>query len=131
MVNLMVVSARELAERERKRLEIRKTTYKAILEQFPRKLSNSAALGNHTVILTVPRFMIGFPVYDVPTATTYIQRQLDRLGYKTQRALENTIHVSWARPEPVNKVVVIDHSDEPSLASLARTAQKIRSKTKH
>jgi hypothetical protein len=126
----MVVSARELAERERKRLDIRKATYKAILEQFSRKLSNSATLGSHTVILTVPRFVIGFPVYDVPAATVYIQRQLDRLGYKTQRTLENSIHVSWAKPEPTNKTVVIDHSEEPSLASLARTAQRIRSKSK-
>ena len=129
----MVVSARQLADRERKRLDGRKATYKAILEQFSRKISNAATLGAHDVMLTTPTFIIGFPAYDVPTATTYLERQLSRLGYQVRRAMPHVIHVSWARPVPSTHAVVIDHSADhdvqlPTLANLAKTAQKIRSR---
>lgn len=125
----MVVSARQLADRERKRLDIRKATYKAILEQFSRKISNVASLGGHDVMLTTPTFLIGFPAYDVNTATSYLERQLSRLGYSTRRAMPTVIHVTWEKPVPSNKPVVIDHSHDeelPSLMNLAKTAQKIR-----
>jgi len=130
-----LVSARELAERERKRLDVKKSTYRAILEQFSRKISNGAVLGNHEVILTTPRFMIGFPAYDVIRATAYLQRQLDKLGYSTRRVMPHVIHVTWKRPQSTGPVI-IDHSHEeqqqqlPTLANLAKTAQKIRSKHK-
>jgi hypothetical protein len=127
----MIVSARELAERERKRLEIKKSTYKAILEQFSRKISSAAALGSHNLILTTPNFQIGFPMYDVSVATAYLQRQLNRLGYITRIVTPTSIHVSWSKPEPTVHTVIIDHStdeDMSGLANLARTANKIRSK---
>jgi hypothetical protein len=125
-----LVSARELAEREKKRLDVKKATYRAILEQFSRKISNGATLGNHEVMLTVPQFMIGFPVYNVPIATAYIQRQLDRLGYTTRRVMPSVIQVTWSKPVMKNVPVIIDHShdDVPSLMNLAKTAQKIRAK---
>ena len=128
----MVVSARQLADRERKRLDGRKATYKAILEQFSRKISSAASLGAHDLMLTTPTFVIGFPAYDVTTATTYLERQLGRLGYSTRRTMHTVIHVSWDRPKSSNHAVVIDHSNDehqlPSLANLAKAAQKIRSR---
>jgi hypothetical protein len=128
----MVVSARQLADRERKRLDGRKATYKAILEQFSRKISNAATLGAHDIMLTTPTFVIGFPAYDVTAATSYLERQLGRLGYTTRRTMHTVIHVSWDRPKASNHVTVIDHSNDehqlPSLANLAKAAQKIRSR---
>jgi hypothetical protein len=78
--------------------------------------------------------MIGFPAYDVIRATAYLQRQLDKLGYSTRRVMPHVIHVSWKRPQSTGPVI-IDHSHEeqqqlPTLANLAKTAQKIRSKHK-
>lgn len=127
----MVVSAKELAERERKRLDVKKATYRAILEQFSRKISNASTLGHHEVLLTTPRFVIGFPAYDHEVATAYLGRQLTRLGYKARLTTPMSIHVSWEKPVPSNHVVVIDHSHEeqlPTLANLHKTAQSIRSK---
>lgn len=128
------VSARELAERERKRLDVKKATYRAILEQFSRKISNAATLGKRELTLTTPQFMIGYPAYNVIQATDYIQRQLGRLGYTARRALPNALHVQWpgASSSTASRApVVIDHSveeDLPSLTNLAKTAQSIRSR---
>lgn len=83
-------------------------------------------------MLTTPTFVIGFPAYDVTAATSYLERQLGRLGYSTRRTMHTVIHVSWDRPKASNHAVVIDHSNDdqqlPSLANLAKTAQKIRSR---
>jgi hypothetical protein len=48
--------------------------------------------------------------------------------------MPHVIHVSWKRPQSTGPVI-IDHSHEeqqqlPTLANLAKTAQKIRSKHK-
>jgi hypothetical protein len=127
----MVVSARALAERERKKLDIKKSIYRAILEQFSRKISNVATLGGHETILTTPNFLVGFPAYDVQIATSYLVRQLTRLGFKVHRTLPTSVQVSWDRPVPSSHVTFIDHGQDdhlPTLANLHKTAQTIRAK---
>jgi hypothetical protein len=66
----------------------------------------------------------------------YIQRQLDRLGYKVIKVARGTLGVSWGDTKPKGPVV-IDHSAEeestrsialPSLANLQKTAAKLRGK---
>lgn len=127
----MIVSAKALADREKKRLDVKKSTYRAILEQFSRKISNAATLGMHEVFLTTPRFVIGFPAYDVELASAYLGRQLVRLGYKVEQAAPLTVRITWDKPTPSTRAVVIDHSNDqelPTLANLRKTAQSIRSK---
>ena len=131
----MLVSAQNLAEREHKRLEVRKATYKAILEQLCRKIKSASELGERSLFVTIPPFTIGYPAYEIETTTAYIQRQLGRLGYKVIKVAQGTLGVSWcAKPKGP---VIIDHSVEeestrsislPSLANLQKTAAKLRGK---
>jgi len=130
-----MISAQELALREKKRLEGRKLTYKAILEHLCRKIQHASSLGEKSTFLEVPPFMIGFPAYDHAVATAYIQRQLDRLGYKVAR-IGGTLGVSWGSDVKTKEPVLIDHSrDEesrfielPALANLQKTARHLRTK---
>jgi hypothetical protein len=130
-----MISAQNLAEREHKRLEVRKATYKAILEQLCRKIKSASELGERSLFVTIPPFTIGYPAYEIETTTVYIQRQLERLGYKVIKVAQATLGVSWcAKPKGP---VIIDHSVEeestrsislPSLANLQKTAAKLRGK---
>lgn len=127
----MIVTARTLAEREKKRLDIKKAIYRAILEQFSRKISNVATLGGHETLVTTPQFLVGFPTYNVEVATMYLERQLVRLGYTVHRTMPTTLHVRWAKPVASTHVTVIDHHQDdhlPTLANLHKTAQSIRAK---
>lgn len=129
-----MISAQTLAAREHKRLEVRKATYKAILEQICRKIKSASELGERSVFLTIPPFTIGYPAYDIETTTAYIQRQLVRLGYNVIKVAQGTLGVSWGDTKPKGPVV-IDHSTDgeetrnislPSLANLQKTAAKLR-----
>jgi hypothetical protein len=131
-----MISAQNLAEREHKRLEVRKATYKAILEQLCRKIKAASELGERSLFLTIPPFTIGYPAYESDSTTVYIQRQLDRLGYKVIKVARGTLGVSWGDTKPRGPVI-IDHSVEeestrsiefPSLANLQKTAAKLRGK---
>jgi hypothetical protein len=131
-----MISAQNLADRERKRLEVRKATYKAILEQLCRKIKAASELGERSLFLTIPPFTIGYPAYEIETTTAYIQRQLGRLGYKVIKVAQGTLGVSWGDTKPKGPVI-IDHSVEeettrsislPSLANLQKTAAKLRGK---
>lgn len=129
-----MISAQDLAEKERKKNEVRKATYKALLEQLCRKIKNASELGEKSMFLTVPPFLVGYPAYDIDVTTAYLQRQLDRLGYKVIKVTQGTLGVSWGDKKPKGPVV-IDHSEEetrsitlPSLANLQKTAAKIRAK---
>ena len=131
-----MISAQNLAERDHKRLEVRKATYKAILEQLCRKIKAASELGERSLFLTIPPFTIGYPAYEIESTTAYIQRQLDRLGYKVIKVAQGTLGVSWGDTKPKGPVI-IDHSAEeestrnislPSLANLQKTAAKLRGK---
>ena len=128
-----MISAQDLAEQEKKKLEIRKATYKAILEHMCRKIKHASELGDKSVFLQVPPFLIGYPAYDHASATDYIQRQLSRLGYQAIKVHQGTLGVTWGDIKVKNTTVVIDHSNDdephlPSLANLQKTAARLRGK---
>lgn len=126
----MALSAKQVVASEKKREDVKKEYYKALLEQFCRKIKVASELGNKDTILTVPQFLIGFPIYDLPTTVTYMCRQLTRLGYSVHLVGPLDIRVQW------HKAVSFDTETEkeiaqpdiylPSLVNLKKAAQKLR-----
>jgi hypothetical protein len=123
----MVISAKEIAANEKLRRDVRKETYKALLEQFSRKIKTQSEIGNKFTDLTVPPFLIGFPRYNIPKTAEYMVRQLVRLGYTVQRTGPINLRISWGRA-PSASVSVEDVPEDilPGLANLQKTAQKLR-----
>jgi hypothetical protein len=122
------MQANEIIALEKKRKDVRKETYKAMLDQFSRKIRTSSELGYDHAILKVPPFMVGFPKYDLSKAVSYMSRQLTRLGYIVQLVGPLDIKVRWKAKLNVEKE---KESEEPatyfpSLINLQKTAQKLR-----
>jgi len=120
-----MISAQDIAVQEHKKLEVRKATYRVILEQLCRKIKNASNLGERSIFLQVPPFVVGYPVYDIGKATEYTQRQLTRLGYKVIKVSHGTLGITWGE-KPKNATVIIDHGELPSLANLQKTAAKLK-----
>jgi hypothetical protein len=126
------MQAREIVAREKKRTDVLKETYKALLEQFSRRIKTSSDLGQKSSILTVPPFIVGFPKYDMARAVMYMCRQLERLGYTVNLVGPFDIKVEWAaRKSAVEDIPVEDAAPDvyfPSLVNLHKAAGKIRVK---
>lgn len=123
------LSAKEIATMEKARADVKKETYRAILQQFSRKIRTSYELGRREAVLTVPPFVVGYPRYDIAKAVVYMARQLIRLGYQVELAGPVDIRVQWVRAD----VMLGEEREEqepvdilPGLVNLQKTAQKLR-----
>lgn len=118
-----MLTAKELAEKDRQRQNYKKETYKVILEQFLRKVKANFELGLKTAQVTVPPLVIGYPRYDLAKAVVYLHRQLVRLGYRVENTGPYDMNISWAQkvqdPETIEPEI-----EFPSLINLKKTAQK-------
>ena len=122
-------SAKETLAREKKKANVKKEYYKALLEQFGRKIRSSVELGHREAVVTVPPFVVGYPKYDLPTTVTYMARQLARLGYRVDLIGPLDLRVQW-RHTRVEQDEEAETDDPvtflPSLVNLQKTAQKLR-----
>lgn len=122
-----MISAKQIAALEKKRDEARKEYYKALLEQFCRKIKASVERGERYAILTVPTFLVGFPRYDLSTTVMYMCRQLQRLGYIVNLVGPLDIRVQWSNVKPEEELEMQEPEVFlPSLANLKKTAEKLR-----
>ena len=126
------MTAKQIAAIEKKRDEARKEYYKALLEQFCRKIKASVERGERHAILTVPTFLVGFPRYDLSMTVTYMCRQLQRLGYVVNLVGPLDIRVQWSTAKPEEELEIQEPEVFlPSLANLKKTAEKLRITKKH
>jgi hypothetical protein len=123
------VTAKEMAALEKARQNVKKETYKALLDQFSRKIRTSHELGLKSALLTVPPFVVGFPRYDLPKAVPYLCRQLQKLGYTVDMSGPVSFRVRWdRRSRAVQEEPAEDQTMDllPGLVNLQKMAQKIR-----
>jgi hypothetical protein len=124
-----IASAKEMLAAEKKRASAKKEYYKALLEQFSRKIKHSVELGKRDALLTIPTFLVGYPKYDLAATVVYMSRQLGRLGYKVEMVGPLDLKVTWrnTRPEQDEEAETSDPGIFlPSLVNLQKTAQKLR-----
>jgi hypothetical protein len=120
------LSARDIATQEKKRLDIKKEIYRAILDQFSRKIKSSFDLGFKSTVLVVPAFMIGYPRYEIGPAVKYMGRQLVRLGYHVTVAGPVSYEVSWSKAKPAEEEIAEPEFEFPSLMNLKKSAAKYK-----
>jgi hypothetical protein len=134
-----MISAGDIAERERARNSIRKNTYKHILEQFSRKVQAAAERRERSATLQVPPMVLGFPMYPYDEALWYLRRQLVLSGYQVQQGPEPGQYiVRWdraaktapARSQRLDVEPVPEPGDDlfSGLANMQKVAAKLRGK---
>jgi hypothetical protein len=90
-----LVAASELQKAEAQRKQIKKETYKKILDQISKKIQTISESKGTNTFVTVPPLVVGFPIYNRSTAAVYIERQLKNAGYYVRRVSEYDIYVDW------------------------------------
>jgi len=90
-----MISIDDVTKIDDKRKQLRKEIYTKIYEQFSTKIRQSVELGHKQIFLTVPGFLLGYPVFDRGLAAKYIARQFTLGGFTVQLVTDHDIYVSW------------------------------------
>lgn len=131
----MIVSAKDLEDKNTLKKNARKELYTRILTQLCRKIQMYHELGRTECAVDIPEFIFGYPTYDLYNMTVYMHRQLTRLKYRASVLEIGRLYIAWG-PKPQKKVVVKKTTadkadldgDLPSLANLKKAADELRKK---
>ena len=121
-----MISINDVTKYDEKRKQIKKEIYKKIYEQFSSKIKQSIEFGHKQIFLTIPAFLIGYPIFDRSLAARYVARQFTLGGFTTQIISDHEIYVSWYVPKKKKEVVKEDDGDFPNLMNLKKMANKYR-----
>jgi hypothetical protein len=122
-----MISIDDVTKIDEKRKQIRKEIYTKIYEQFSSKIKQSVELGHKQLFLSVPSFLIGYPVFDRSAAARYIARQFVLGGFTVKLVSDHDIYVSWAIPKKKKeKRDSEEDGDFPNLMNLKKMANKYR-----
>jgi len=120
----------EIRKLDEKKLKLKKELYKSIYAQFERKIRRAVEMGQKSIVLRVPAFVVGYPPFDVEAATRYMHRQFTRGGFVVQTVTTADLLVSWeVRKKRAQKTNVSDDDDLsefPSLMNLRKVANQWR-----
>ena len=125
----------EIHQREKKRQDVRKATYKEIYEQATRKVRRSVDVGAHYAMFEIPSFVMGMPSFDRSKALLYIKRQFENGGFNVTHVSGWELMISWSKPrqqqqqqqqhsEPQSQQG--DDSDFSSFINLRKTAERLK-----
>ena len=122
-----MISIDDVTKIDEKRKQIRKEIYTKIYEQFSSKIKQSVELGHKQLFLSVPSFLIGYPVFDRSAAARYIARQFVLGGFTVKLVSDHDIYVSWVIPKKKKeKKDTEEDGDFPNLMNLKKMANKYR-----
>jgi hypothetical protein len=135
-MKLEVVSADELERKNEVKREFKKEVLVRILNMLCKKISFAYSLGKTDTLVQIPEMIFGYPSYNLPFVTVYMNKQLQNLGYSTSIMGLGLINISWKVHKVKNielgfkkkKRVPEEDSDLKSLANLKKTAEQIRKK---
>jgi len=124
-----MININDILKIDEKKKLIKKEIYTKIYEQFSSKIKQSVEFGHKQVFLTVPLFLIGYPVFDRPSACRYVARQFTRGGFTVEFMSDFDLYVAWPKPRRVKEMNDHDDDDDsgfPNLMNLKKIANKYR-----
>jgi hypothetical protein len=124
-----MLSIDDVTKIDERRKQIKKEIYKKIYEQFSSKIKQSVEYGHKQIFLTVPAFLIGFPVFDRGQAARYVARQFVLGGFQARLISDYDMYISWNVPKKKKQKVEQEggsEADFPNLMNLKKIANKYR-----
>tara|TARA_Y100000992_G_scaffold24568_1_gene13979 strand:- start:8046 stop:8420 length:375 start_codon:yes stop_codon:yes gene_type:complete len=121
-----MLSINDVTKIDEKRKQIKKEIYMKIYEQFSAKIKQSVELGHKQIFLTVPAFLLGYPVFDRRLAAKYVARQFELGGFTVKLLSDYDIYVSWVVSKKKKEKREDDDVELPNLLNLKKMANQYR-----
>lgn len=90
-----MVKAQDLIKIQKEREQIKYKTFSTIFSKIEKKITMASASNFYYVWYEIPKFIIGFPVYNLDECTNVIIKQLEDNGFNIEKFEENLILVEW------------------------------------
>jgi hypothetical protein len=130
-MKLDILSFEDIERKNAAKRELKKEVLIKILNMVSKKISFAYSLGKIETLIQIPEMIFGYPSYNLPFVTVYINKQLQNLGYSTSIMGLGLINISWKvhkTKEIKIKNIVTETPDLDSLANLKKTANSLRKK---
>ena len=122
-----MLSINDVTKIDEKKKQIKKEIYLKIYEQFSSKIKQSVELGHKQIFLTIPAFLLGYPVFDRRLAAKYIARQFQLGGFTVKLLSDHDVYISWVTPKKKKeRSEEPDEADFPNLMNLKKIANQYR-----
>jgi hypothetical protein len=122
-----MLSINDVTKIDEKRKQIKKEIYLKIYEQFSSKIKQSVELGHKQIFLTVPAFLLGYPVFDRRLAAKYVARQFQLGGFTVKLLSDHDVYISWTTSKKKKeRSEEPDEADFPNLMNLKKIANQYR-----
>jgi len=132
----MVIRIDDVTKIEDNRKRIRKEVYTKLYDQCSSKIKQASEYGRKEIVMTVPPFLMGYPMFDRGAAARYIARQFTLGGFTVHLFGEYDVYVSWTVPkkkhererERERETETEIEVDLPNLMNLKKMANKYRAR---
>lgn len=122
-----MLSINDVTKIDEKKKQIKKEIYLKIYEQFSSKIKQSVELGHKQIFLTIPAFLLGYPVFDRRLAAKYIARQFQLGGFTVKLLSDHDVYISWVTSKKKKeRSEEPDEADFPNLMNLKKIANQYR-----
>ncbi len=95
-----MVTAAEMHAIRVEKSRVNHDTYKEIYARASEKIKVHGTMGARDILVKIPSYVAGRPVYDVTHATRYVVEKFKLAGFEARAQSEDVVYVSWKNPPP-------------------------------
>ena len=90
-----MVKADKLIKEQKEREDKKKETYDKILIKIDKKIIIASAANNYYTWYIIPEFIIGLPLYNLKECIDYLEKKIQKNGFKTIVYEPNFLYIDW------------------------------------
>ena len=90
-----MVKAHDLIKQQKEREDRKKITFNKIYLLVEKKIVLASSGNYYYTWFQIPEFLVGFPMYSITDCQKYIEKELDKNGFKTEFFSPNILLIKW------------------------------------
>lgn len=85
----------ELHNTINKKKSVRTKIYNSVLSKCHNKIKQAAEKEQMSIFFSIPRYVVGLPLYDITECSRYVFENLQQNGFNVYYLTFDVIHISW------------------------------------
>lgn len=90
-----MVKAADLKKRQKEIENVKFKTFEKILKLIEKKIILASSVNYYSIWFEIPEFILGYPKYELTECVEYLEKKLEKDGFKTKIYQINFLYVEW------------------------------------